>query len=681
MICTHDDNVSEYSSLVLLQDSFFLKLPPDDDIGVEEPTDLYSQPRRRSGVSFKLSPSLEDKQSTDGTECDSNSEGQFYLPTHVRSIEETFDAWQQSFKRQESRTSAFGSGASSPNQNTSQIVEQEEELDAQSCSTEFSAKESNVAFSSHERPTSCISFVSDHSTSQKKLNGHVKSRVSSANTVSFFQEIEDQPGVDHENLNEDDVSKSEKSFGAVEMTRSLTSAVGFITEHGHLARNSPLLEDFCNESSQYDENKTTSNSKRNSSAPIRGNAAEEEGELQITLLQSKQNLISSDKKMSQIKPETTAAETVGDSPPAKTNVTSTGVQLTKDVLLNDEKQMENDDKGTSPSFFQTIARNTSGAKGQDKEIAGSSRHPDVEDDSLKESLSHSFENDGSYAITEERLFYPNAEYSPMEGEGEQAISNDLIGEMQSLPSECQSSSLKSEVTIPALSLRSIGGSLDSKESSERLISYGEKVNPVFSGHNGQENTESKWTVNEQSSEGTELPSHVFGVKNNFSKITEDIQETTEKGSLNEREAIGLQDELDEFVPLDGEDSAKTWQKDSEPDEFQNKSEHNDEDDEGGYITEASGQTLQGIRGVFGPKLTRCSTAATSVGLDMEDESALSEDGSDTKHKPYNLATKEALDAFKEFLLDTSGEKLLQFWLEVESGRFIDNEDERNRYSL
>lgn len=661
-----------------VQDSFFLKLPPDDDIGVEEPTDLYSQPRRRSGVSFNLSPSLEDKQSTDGTECDSNSEGQFYLPTHVRSIEETFDAWQQSFKRQESRTSAFGSGASSPNQNTSQIVEQEEELDAQSCSTEFSAKESDVAFSSHERPTSCISFVSDHSTSQKKLNGHVKSRVSSANTVSFFQEIEDQPGVDHENLNEDDVSKSEKSFGAVEMTRSLTSAVGFITEHGHLARNSPLLEDFCNESSQYDENKTTSNSKRNSSAPISGNAAEEEGELQIKLMQSKQNLISSDKKMFQIKPETTAAETVGDSPPAKTNVTSTGVQLTKDVLLNDEKQMENDDKGTSPSFFQTIARNTSGAKGQDKEIAGSSRHPDVEDDSIKESLSHSFENDGSYAITEERLFYPNAEYSPMEGEGEQAISNDLIGEMQSLPSECQSSSLKSEVTIPALSLRSIGGSLDSKESTERLISYGEKVNPVFSGHNGQENTESKWTVNEQSSEGTELPSHVFGVKNNFSKITEDIQETTEKGSLNEREAIGLQDELHEFVPLDGEDSAKTWQKDSEPDEFQNKSEHNDEDDEGGYITEASGQTLQGIRGVFGPKLTRCSTAATSVGLDMEDESALSEDGSDTKHKPYNLATKEALDAFKEFLLDTSGEKLLQFWLEVESGRFIDNEDERNR---
>lgn len=66
---------------------------------------------------------------------------------------------------------------------------------------------------------------------------------------------------------------------------------------------------------------------------------------------------------------------------------------------------------------------------------------------------------------------------------------------------------------------------------------------------------------------------------------------------------------------------------------------------------------------------------------MEDELVLSEDGLDIKYKLYNLVIKEVLDVFKEFFLDMSGEKFLQFWFEVESGRFIDNEDERNRYSL
>ena len=116
------------------------------------------------------------------------------------------------------------------------------------------------------------------------------------------------------------------------------------------------------------------------------------------------------------------------------------------------------------------------------------------------------------------------------------------------------------------------------------------------------------------------------------------------------------------------------------DESESKNEGNDEDDEGGYTTEASATTLQGIRGVLGRRrLTRCSTAATSIGLDIDDESAFSEDGFDAEEKPYDLATKDGLEAFKQFLLDTSGEKMLQFWLEVECGRHLDDHGQKNRW--
>ena len=104
----------------------------------------------------------------------------------------------------------------------------------------------------------------------------------------------------------------------------------------------------------------------------------------------------------------------------------------------------------------------------------------------------------------------------------------------------------------------------------------------------------------------------------------------------------------------------------------------EDDDEAGYTTEASATTLQGIRGIFGSR-RRSSLAATSVGFDAGDDSMFSDDGSELDDKLYDLATKEGFDMFREFLLETSGEKLLQFWLEVECGKYLENEDERNRY--
>ncbi|KAL9980558.1 hypothetical protein ACROYT_G009160 [Oculina patagonica] len=176
-----------------------------------------------------------------------------------------------------------------------------------------------------------------------------------------------------------------------------------------------------------------------------------------------------------------------------------------------------------------------------------------------------------------------------------------------------------------------------------------------------------------------------------------VQKSIENESIAEENAnlgISTSTELDHDSELtnetstfpsreDGDNKQETAEKENESEAskgetVEDKERDDDDDEEGGYTTEASATTLQGIRGVFGRR-QRCSTAATSVGFDIGDaESAFSEDGSEMEDRLYDLATKEGFDAFKEFLLETSGEKLLQFWLQVECGKYLERDEERSR---
>lgn len=654
---------------------------------MEEPAGLFSQTRSRSGVSFDLSPSIEDRQSTDEAEaCDSQSEDQFYLPTHVRSIEETFDAWQQSFtKLPGSRASVFSSRTSSPNQ---QMLEEEEEVDVQLSSTEFSAQEGDVAVSKHTRPTSRISILSDPSTPQRRLNTEIKSRASSANTVSFLEETVSQIGSDAaaKFSSEDTADKSDKSIGAAEMTRSLSSAVSFISEHGQIPRNALLLEYVCDKPSYDYSGKNTPGQRERMDVD---GAGKEEDETQSKSTESKQTMSSTGTlmKMCENKTETgTGNETDGNSSPSQKNVIPTGDQLKQDHgISNGEKQIDDkDDEGAIPCNVQRVF--TDGRGEQDKAGPCSNQLSTVQNEFIDKEykgriFAHSVENDGTFTGTEEnfsiekRQFYTGVEHLSVDNEAEEQLTDGFSGELQCSCSDWQSKSPE----------RNVGGAVTNVESMESnpLLSNNENVKPVFCGHNELKNAESEGTLNEQSLEEIELPHlHAHSLQNSLSMLTENDQEATEEGSSTEPEPSNFQDEQDELTS-NGADGRVSLQENSIIGEFQDESigkkQDDDVEDEGACFTEASGPTLQGLRGVFGPKLTRCSTAATSTGFDLDDESALSEDGIDVKQKPYDLATKEAFDAFKEFLLDTSGEKLLQFWLEVESGRFLDNEDERNKY--
>ena len=93
------------------------------------------------------------------------------------------------------------------------------------------------------------------------------------------------------------------------------------------------------------------------------------------------------------------------------------------------------------------------------------------------------------------------------------------------------------------------------------------------------------------------------------------------------------------------------------------------------VETSSQYTLKGIQGILNAR-RRVSIAATSVGLDLDDMDGLEDDDwQEEEEKPYDLSTKEGMDELKEFLLGTNGEKLLRFWIDVECGKYVEDDSE------
>ena len=650
----------------------------DEDSGVEYPTVHRPMTRTRSVVSFNLSHSLGDAQSTDG-EGDSENEEHFYLPTRVRSIEETFDAWQQSFKRPESRASMFSSGASSPYPNTPQIREEEE----QSTSSEYSAQESDTTVSNHVGPASRMSFISDISNSERTLSAEVRSRVSSASSVSFPQETASQTGSRiHEELNVENEGKSVKSFGADEMTQSLSSVVSFITEHGQIKQSSPPVGNFGDEpvQSEDDANENSPITSKETKTvleiePIVRNASKEES-LLVVKIEAEQNLSTSglEKEMDEsgsvlakdeiaTRKETTE-NTLIKGTGSEQDVSTPGELLShfneKHVDDNYEVRIEVSDEGLKiPSIVETMCIDD--IEGLDRDIHGSSVDSYSEVQSFNEENSEEdiLESKEDFSNLEERLSPTDTENSTLDEEKPLKVEEKPSGSDEADCLHCQN--------IPK---RKVANTVDGTV-----------------GIVGSDNlAESKFLESNCESAETAFPDH-----HSEQKSMENGQTSVEVDGNYE-----LEPEQSTFViPENGQENnsaePQVLQKEPEPQEYQadveselqdshdeSDEKNQDDGDEGDSTTEASATTLQGIRGVFGRGPTRCSTAATSVGFDCEDESSLSEDGFEAEERPYDLATKQAFDAFKEFLLETSGEKLLQFWLEVECGRLLDDDDDRNR---
>ena len=725
-----------------MQESFFRGLysessDEDEDSGVEEPNVFHPGGRSRSVVSFNLTPSLGEAQSTDG-EPESDKEGHMYLPMNVRSIEETFDAWHESFKRPESRTSLFSGGGGSPYPLTPQIRKEDEFEETRSSSSCYSAQESDVSVPNNARPASRLSFVSDNT--DKMSSPEPRSGVSSASRDASALETGIQTGSFQEasNIGDQDYERFKDPPGVDEMTRSLSSTLSFIAEHGRVKGNSPPLEKFVDEQAldeqqdlpskeDVEENnlytskeESTLKSQRTEEGdyfPSRGKVEENgqfygkdepmvkfEGNVKQKDLPSSKEVADTDvttvsegESIVESKPVTKSDNVVEntsiESAETEREKYDTGISEPPLPAVNeihasekDECVKEHSNEGKVPSINVEIMCSDDGAiergnaftdttvdlaesvsEENNESIPAEELHEELSEatedlsnaDETSASVSDAVDNsgavEGTWGQDEEKQ-----EFQTLQEDEEKSSSSADEGDCL----HCKKVA-KQENTF---AIKAVDGDHnfngdDSKQS--KLLDLSSETGETNSveEHSAQKTTENESideeTGNREVSTSTVLE-HDFELKAETSTFSihqeEDNEEETEEKD-NESE---VQDSQGDMV------------EDKEPNE-------DDADEEGGYTTEASATTLQGIRGVFGKK-RRCSTAATSVDCDVGDaESAFSEDGSEMEDKPYDLAMKEGFDSFKEFLLETSGEKLLQFWLEVECGRYLDHDEERNRY--
>lgn len=650
--------------------------------------------RRRSVVSFNLSPSLGGDEQSSEEENDRESEEHLYLPTHVRTIEETFDAWHESFTRSDSRISMFSSGAGSPYPRTPQILEEEEEgevtpkfmneedaLETQSSYSMSSVQESEVSVGNNFRPASRISFLSDDF--EKTLNANERSTASSASSVSLAIETASQNSVVQEELNVGN-ENDEKSFGADEMTRNLSSVVSFITEHGQVSRSSSTLENVDGETVSYQVS-SKEGAEHNASSPPN------ESNVDVVLSTDEQNVnapgavleggentrMSESVVVAMGKDDVSIVE-------SEQNASTLNIEVGEDNFSpvgddSDEVTTQTSDGGKIPSIVETMC---SDYEDGELTITGTSVDTNSEIKSVDEGNRESVRE-----VASEKLSQANEDLeessvnSVAEGKDkdEEKQEKEVFGDLSKEDClHCRSISEGKDAVLMDGFHDSLNDVDDSTQS--KLLDPSSEASTMLADHcTDQKDSENESLVYQNK------PAELGGKSEagaQESKLL--VEEESEEKAANKPGSTDLpisseHCESQESQSVTEPQDAPEGENDS-LEESEGKNEGNDEDDEGGYTTEASATTLQGIRGVLGRRrLTLCSTAATSIGFDIDDESAFSDDGFDAEEKPYDLATKDGFEAFKQFLLDTSGEKMLQFWLEVECGRHLDDDGQKNRW--
>ena len=651
--------------------------------------------RRRSVVSFNLSPSLGGDEQSSEEENERESEEHLYLPTHVRTIEETFDAWHESFTRSDSRISMFSSGAGSPYPRTPQILEEEEEegevtpkfmneedaLETQSSYSMSSVQESEVSVGNNFRPASRMSFLSDDF--EKTLNANERSTASSASSVSLAMETASQNSVVQEELNVGN-ENNEKSFGADEMTRSLSSVVSFITEHGQVSRSSSTLENVDGETVSYQVS-SKEGAEHNASSPPN------ESNLDVVLSTYEQNVnapgavleggentrMSESVVVAMGKDDVSIVE-------SEQNASTLNIEVGEDNFSpvgddNDEVTTQTSDGGKIPSIVETMC---SDYEDGELTITGTSVDTNSEIKSVDEENRESVREVASEELSQvNEDLEESSVNSVAEGKDkdEEKQEKEVFGDLSKEDClHCRSISEGKDAVLMDGFRDSLNDVDDSAQS--KLLDPSSETSTMLADHcTDQKDSENESLVYQ------DIPTELGGKSEagaQESKLL--VEEESEEKAANKP---GSTDPPISSEHCESQESQSVTEPQDAPEgendsleESEGKNEGNDEDDEGGYTTEASATTLQGIRGVLGRRrLTRCSTAATSIGFDIDDESAFSDDGFDAEEKPYDLATKDGFEAFKQFLLDTSGEKMLQFWLEVECGRHLDDDGQKNRW--
>ena len=563
-------------------------------------------------------------------------------------------------------------------------MNEEDALETQSSYSMSSVQESEVSIGNNFRPASRMSFLSDDV--EKALNPNEISRASSASasSVSLAMETASQNSVVQEELNVGN-ENDEKSFGADEMTRSLSSVVSFITEHGQVSRSSSTLENVDGET-MWCEVSSKDGVEHNVSSPPN------ERDVDVVLSTDEQNANApgavavggENIRMSESVVVAMGKDDVSTVESEK-NASTLNIDVGEDNFSpvgddKDEVTTQTSDGGKIPSIVETMC---SDYEDGELTITGTSVDSNSEIKSVNEENSESVREVASEELSQANEDMEESSVNSVaEGkvkDKEKQENDEVLGDLSK--EDClhfrSISEGKDAVLIDGFhdSLNDVDDSAQSK-----LLNPSSETSTMLADHC----TDQKDSENESLAH-QDIPTELdgkseAGAQESKSLVEEEIEEkVANKPDSTEPPISSEHRESQKSQSVTEPQDAPEEENDSQ-DESEGKNEGNDEDDEGGYTTEASATTLQGIRGVLGRRrLTRCSTAATSIGLDIDDESAFSEDGFDAEEKPYDLATKDGLEAFKQFLLDTSGEKMLQFWLEVECGRHLDDDGQKNRW--
>ena len=582
---------------MFFQECYLRDIHSDDDSGVELAVAvLQRRGRRQSAVSFKLYNSEDDTSSADEKEENVENEGEFYLPGHYNTIEETFDAWRESSKKSRSRTSTVGSYRSilrNPARKTPESEKTDnvvDDVETQSSSSCYSRQETDVSYSrnSSERPGSGISVMSD------KLNNDVgetwcdSSHNSAKNAQERSEVIQDaetnsreEDNVQHlNNMKQSNRTKDTCSDRKVRISpRSGMNEKNELTEHvtdikakdREITSNSPDTE-LAKKSVFADYNDLTETSAESN--------------------RSRMNVYNA----------------VGNTPEAildASNYELSYLPVTEESLDDSNRVHSQQDMAENRDLDSSVSCNECGAPTSKKD-------------------------------TEEEVF-----------EALKTVDEDNSEEDKEVE----------EITNISLSLKV----LDS-HSLERNTSCSSEYK-TYSGGSCISSTLTS-------------PIPAEGDSTDITKVIQpNSEEKQVRGQEQEKPFISLTTVDESTRDVSGSDISPNQQQ-SELGVPEHEKEH-EEDDQDGSNTDAdqaSFTTLQGIQGILGSR-RRFSIVATSVGFDDQD-SIISDDGWDEENAPYDMTKKAAFDAFKEFLLDTNGEKQFRFWLDSECAKHLQYEEEK-----
>jgi hypothetical protein len=586
---------------------------------------------RKRSVSFKLGSQEREDFSMLGQRSTADS-------PHIRTIDDTFSAWNDSFRRADSRGSLYSYAGGSPYARTPDII-----FDMESDSSTGSLNDSKNGTS---RPTSRMSFLSDVSGSADSASG---SQAGSVKSVESEESIHCGEAIDNteenstvlvENVTGNRAPTNEEK-SKVNETKEIDVAASLdnnepsslLSAHDGSANSVSSLSgsnDVCTDTIDQCETKVTPLSEPN----VDQISVHESDQPGSSSLLSKGNTENGEASYSQSAKDD-LRETVDFGATSSNVSTIEHVNDTKNEGIQEE--VVNDREAETPCTGRE--KTLENQQERVELVSSSSSAPELKG-------SHAQLESLECSITEEdveKAMDSVVSSRPTSARSEEGSTNIIVEESTHKENEAFISEAiySSEVSIPVIVSDGIYSEITAEDLSivDDSSSMSEAKEPDLE---NSKNDSIQTTIDEE----------------NFDKKVRNIGSG---GSANR-----------EITPVEEEDEEKSetfidLPKEGDDDDL-------DLEDPNIDIETSSEYDLKGIRGILDAK-RKISIAATSIGFDLDELDCSDDEDVFEEKKPCDLSTKEGLDEFKEFLLGTVGERFLRFWMDVECARHVQEDGE------